>query len=338
MSTSMALAPSNLTELMAFADRAAKSDFVPTAYKGKPENVALAIQMGSEVGLAPIQALQNIAVINGKPSIYGDAALALVKASSVCQDVQEKEMGSAAQGDAHGYECIAIRKGKAPVRHAFTVGDAKKAGLWGKQGPWSSYPKRMLQMRARGFALRDAFPDVLKGLITAEEAGDIPEKELNPLAPGSATPPKPAPTAPRVTAQQPAPGAATIDGATGEVLPAGSATQSSAPQPPTPPDQQPEIEPGDSSQNAWPLFAPGQAAPLSSHADAEAWLVAYRTLETSIVGSKKLKKATKQQKLRSLKEANDQLVIDRGDAGFLDDWTQGCTAMLETVEQQTEAA
>jgi len=31
-----------------------------------------------------------------------------------------------------------------------------------------------LQMRARGFALRDAFPDVLKGLLSAEEAGDIP--------------------------------------------------------------------------------------------------------------------------------------------------------------------
>jgi hypothetical protein len=56
----------------------------------------------------------------------------------------------------------------------FTVADAKKAGLWGKTGPWTQYPKRMLQMRARGFALRDAFPDVLKGLVTAEEAQDYP--------------------------------------------------------------------------------------------------------------------------------------------------------------------
>jgi len=56
------------------------------------------------------------------------------------------------------------------------VEDAKRAGLWAKQGPWTAYPKRMMQMRARGFALRDAFPDVLKGMITAEEAQDYQEE------------------------------------------------------------------------------------------------------------------------------------------------------------------
>jgi hypothetical protein len=52
------------------------------------------------------------------------------------------------------------------------VADAKAAGLWAKGGPWTQYPKRMLAMRARGFALRNAFADVLRGLVTAEEAGD----------------------------------------------------------------------------------------------------------------------------------------------------------------------
>jgi hypothetical protein len=70
--------------------------------------------------------------------------------------------------------CVAKRRGRKPVTAKFSVDDAKRAGLWGKQGPWTQYPKRMLQMRARGFALRDAFPDVLKGLITSEEAMDFP--------------------------------------------------------------------------------------------------------------------------------------------------------------------
>ena len=48
----------------------------------------------------------------------------------------------------------------------------KKAGLWGKAGPWSQYPKRMLQMRARSFALRDKFADALSGLLMAEEVQD----------------------------------------------------------------------------------------------------------------------------------------------------------------------
>ena len=72
--------------------------------------------------------------------------------------------------------CVAKRKGRKPVTARFSVEDAKRAGLWAKQGPWSAYPKRMMQMRARGFALRDAFPDVLKGMITVEEAQDYPEE------------------------------------------------------------------------------------------------------------------------------------------------------------------
>lgn len=52
--------------------------------------------------------------------------------------------------------------------------DARKAGLAGKQGPWTSYPKRMRQMRARAFALRDVFPDVLRGMPVAEELMDTP--------------------------------------------------------------------------------------------------------------------------------------------------------------------
>ena len=71
--------------------------------------------------------------------------------------------------------CTAKRRGyEKPTVVRFSVADAKKAGLWGKSGPWSQYSKRMLQLRARGFALRDAFPDVLKGLVTAEEAQDYP--------------------------------------------------------------------------------------------------------------------------------------------------------------------
>ena len=61
----------------------------------------------------------------------------------------------------------------------FSVANAKTARLWGKQGPWTQYPERMLAQRARGFALRDAFPDALKGIITREEAEDIPVKPKN---------------------------------------------------------------------------------------------------------------------------------------------------------------
>lgn len=168
---SMVLRPQSFDQLMQFANMAAKSSMVPAAYKNKPEDIMLAIQMGSELGLAPMQALQNVACINGRPSVYGDALIGLCRQSATCKDVEERIDGD---GDGMVATCTATRHGAAPVTHTFSVADAKRAALWGKSGPWQQYPKRMLQMRARGFALRDAFPDVLRGLITVEEARDTP--------------------------------------------------------------------------------------------------------------------------------------------------------------------
>jgi hypothetical protein len=132
----------------------------------------LAIQHGSEVGLSPMQSLQSIAVINGRPTIWGDAALALVQSSPVCEYVREYTEG---EGDGLVAVCEAKRKGyPQPTVVRFSMADAKRAGLAGKTGPWSQYPARMLTLRARGFALRNAFADALRGLITAEEAQDYP--------------------------------------------------------------------------------------------------------------------------------------------------------------------
>jgi hypothetical protein len=172
--TNRGFAPATLTEAIQFSDMLASSSMVPKAYQGKPQDILVCVQWGYEMGLAPMQALQNIAVINGKPSVYGDAMMALVQASAVCEDVEEFFENEGTPNPVA--VCIAKRKNRKPVVAKFSVEDAKRAGLWGKQGPWSAYPKRMMQMRARGFALRDAFPDVLKGLISAEEAQDYPDE------------------------------------------------------------------------------------------------------------------------------------------------------------------
>jgi hypothetical protein len=164
------LALQSVADAMKFGEMVSSSDFAPKDFRGKPASCMLAIQCGAEIGLAPLQSLQSIAVVNGRPSVYGDAALALVKASPVCEYVTESIEGD---GDQMTAICTAKRRGyPQPTVVRFTVADAKKASLWGKSGPWTQYPKRMLQMRARGFALRDCFPDVLKGLVTAEEAQD----------------------------------------------------------------------------------------------------------------------------------------------------------------------
>jgi hypothetical protein len=164
-----------MSEVMQYADMLAKSSMVPKGYQGKPGDIVVAIQMGRELGLKPIQSLQNIAVINGKPSIYGDACLALVKNHPAFEDI--KEWHDEATGTAH---CEIKRKGQSVHKTSFSKEDAKKAGLLGKQGPWTQYEKRMLQMRARGFGVRDVFPDALQGLILAEEAQDYPMENITP--------------------------------------------------------------------------------------------------------------------------------------------------------------
>ena len=170
----------DLDAMQRFAQMVLASELAPTAYKRgstaqQIANVCVALQYGLELGLSPMQALQGVAVINGKPTVYGDALLGLCYASGL---VEEFSVDVAGTGDTRGAVCTVKRKGvENTIIRAFTIGDAKRAKLWGRAGPWTQYPDRMLQMRARGFALRDAFADVLRGVISAEEAQDYPTEE-----------------------------------------------------------------------------------------------------------------------------------------------------------------
>ena len=171
------LIPTDVDQALRISEMFAKSDLVPDNYKNKPANIFLAVSAGASLGLAPFQAMQNIAVINGKPSIWGDALLAMVRNDKRCLSVKETIEG---EGTARTATCSVSRlapNGETEViSSSFTMGNAQKAGLLNRK-PWQSYPDRMLQMRARGFALRDAFADVIGGLITTEEAQDYPMKE-----------------------------------------------------------------------------------------------------------------------------------------------------------------
>lgn len=159
----------SIEEAIRFATCVAQSGLAPKGFE-KVEAIVIAVQMGAEIGLSPMAALQNVAVINGKPGIYGDAALAVVRGSGLCESYSQDVAG---EGDAKMATVITKRKGAAePIVSTFSVADAKRAALWGKAGPWTQYPQRMLMWRARGFNLRDNFGDVLKGMKTVEELQD----------------------------------------------------------------------------------------------------------------------------------------------------------------------
>lgn len=176
------LAPQTIDEALRFADYLAESTIVPKDFAKNPGNILVAIQWGMELGLQPMQAMQNIAVINGRPSLWGDAVLALVLSHPLCEDVVERYEGDPTS-ESFKAVCIAKRKGREDKTGEFSVADARLAGLLDKAGPWKQYRDRMLKMRARAFALRDQFADVLKGMPIAEEVRDIPpEREIGPAA------------------------------------------------------------------------------------------------------------------------------------------------------------
>jgi hypothetical protein len=156
------------------------------------EKCAVAILHGLEVGLTPMNALQSIAVINGRPSLWGDGALGLIQASGLLEDQDEHYEGQEGT-ETFKAVCVLKRKGKTrPYIGEFSMLDARKAGLLAKDGPWQTYLKRMLKMRARAFAMRDGFSDVLKGLSVAEEQEDVERaKQPEPVDDGGG-PPAPA--------------------------------------------------------------------------------------------------------------------------------------------------
>lgn len=155
------------------------------APKGKTkEQCAICIAFGLPLGMDVLASIQNIAVINGMPCVWGDALVGLVMASGLLEDMKVEYLPSVK-------ECGAVkvtvkRRGiREPFVGMFSRHMAEVAGLWGKQGPWTQYPLRMMLNRARAFAFRDGFADVLKGLKVAEEVLDVATEEAERHAPAS---------------------------------------------------------------------------------------------------------------------------------------------------------
>jgi len=138
--------------------------------------ITIGILSSMELGVPPLTGLRGIAIINGRPAVWGDLAIALVQSKGVIANTEVLWFGSPFEDD---WKCrfIIWRKGQEnPYVGEFSVLDAKRANLWmnPKKKPWIEYPQRMLLNRARAFALRDGFSDCLAGLAIAEEAQDLP--------------------------------------------------------------------------------------------------------------------------------------------------------------------
>lgn len=176
--------PKNLEEALKQAEIISNSGMVPDQYKGKPAAVLVALQMGNDIGLPGLQALQSIAVINGVPSVFGDGSLAVCMRHPDWKGKEESKLSDIRKAKAA--TCTVYRKNCKPVTQDFSLADAQAVGLWYPEpsqlaeekkkkffrSAWFRWWPRMLLWRARGFALRDQFADALKGVAIAEEQMD----------------------------------------------------------------------------------------------------------------------------------------------------------------------
>jgi len=162
------MTPSDSKEAMAMAQWIAESGLVPDSFKGKPKDICVTAAMGSKLGLDVFSSMQGIAVVNGRPSLWGDVLRGLIVGRADLTDLVEKFEG---EGDSLTAVCIITRGKRSPYEARFSVADAKSAGLWGKN-VWAKFSNDMLVNRAFSRGARRAFADVLSGVNVAEEMID----------------------------------------------------------------------------------------------------------------------------------------------------------------------
>lgn len=169
--------PQNIEEAFRVANAFHKSGLLPARFTSA-EMVLTAMQFVLELGLKPLTAMRQLAVVQGTPTIFGDLPLSLCYASSYLESIREYVIAKdgkeicVANGNlneaAWGAVTIVKRRGDPNILESFfTMDDAEKAGLI-KSPTWQKYPKRMLRYRARSQALKDKFPDALNGISILE--------------------------------------------------------------------------------------------------------------------------------------------------------------------------
>lgn len=165
--------PTNMDEVKRMAQWAAVGGMAPKSLT-ENKNVeqataacAIAIMAGAELGLTPMMALRSYAVVNGRPTLWGDGLIAVVMKSPMYKQ------GSLRRGYDEKAKlgwCEAERTDGSKWREEFTEAQAKKANLLSKKGPWQEYPDVMMTRRAISKCLNFLFADVLGGFVTEDEA------------------------------------------------------------------------------------------------------------------------------------------------------------------------
>jgi hypothetical protein len=162
----------------------ASSALVPKDYQGQSglPNVLVAMEIAGRMGLSPLQVMQNLHIIHGRPSWSSQFIIAMVNGCG-----RFTPLDFVLQGEGEQQSCYAVatelrtkKELKGPV---VSIAMAKKEGWYSKTGSkWQTMPDLMLRYRAAAFWGRLYVPEFLVGMKTQEEVIEIDAVDVTPAA------------------------------------------------------------------------------------------------------------------------------------------------------------
>jgi hypothetical protein len=175
---------SKIEELMETAKMLSKSTIVPVSYQNRPENVFIAMDMADRMGVSVMMVMQNLYVVQGKPSFSGSAIASMLNASPKLKNVELNYVGEEGSDDFGAYVTAERSNGKVIKGGTVTIAIAKKEGWYQKAGSkWQTMPVIMLAYRAYAWFGRVYAPELLMGMQSVEEVYDVGGTEVVELKP-----------------------------------------------------------------------------------------------------------------------------------------------------------
>ena len=180
------LSTSNMFEnnLLEQAKFLSNSTIVPVQYQRKPENCYIAIDMANRMGVPVMMVMQNLYIVQGKPSWSGTAIKSMLENSGKFEDLETVYVGQPNTDNWGAFVTAKLKKnGKVLKGATVTIKTAKDEGWYNKSGSkWKTMPELMLTYRANAWFARQFAPELLMGLQSVEEVEDVSRPTINKVA------------------------------------------------------------------------------------------------------------------------------------------------------------
>ena len=150
-----------------------QSTLVPQQFQNNPANCLIALEQSNRLNISPMAVMQNLYIVQGKPSFSSSFIIGLINASGKYDmelqfDEEEKD------GKPYACTCWTEKDGRKVTGIKITMDMAEKEGWSKKNGSkWLTIPQVMLRYRAASFFARMNCPELSIGLYSKEELDDF---------------------------------------------------------------------------------------------------------------------------------------------------------------------